>query len=93
MRKRQGQILLGFIGHDSKSNGKKKQKSLEKGNDRIRKHFGCYVENDLGEKVDEGRQEATVTVQVAGWEVMVGSEQKVDKWWRRVGEFQIQQVG
>lgn len=74
MRKRQGQIIhtKGFVGHYLKSNGEKKQKSLEKGNDRIGKHFGCYVEDDLGEKVDEGRQEATITAQVAwlggdGW--------------------------
>lgn len=74
MRKRQGKDHTGLCRALFKKQWEKNVKSLEKGNDRIRKHFGCYVENDLGEKVDEGRQEATIIVQVAGWEVMVGSE-------------------
>lgn len=52
--KNQGKIILGLVGHYSKSNGGrwgeatgKKWKSLEKGNDMIRRYSCCYVENHL----------------------------------------------
>ena len=59
-------IILGLVGiiqkamekkrrkRERKGNGKKVQE-FSKGNGMISKHFGCFVENYLAEKVDEGR--------------------------------------